>query len=299
MKTIGCLMLMAAAAWCQSYDASKAHVVGLLKQQEFAAALDLAKKLNKQTPDDVAIYGYMADAEMALGDYEKAVENTQWMLRLRPGNAQGLLRAGLLRELHGDANGALEALQMAYDATPFANRDERAGMLAQISRVDLAAGDVKGAEGCANSALEIVPGDDAALGALGEVRMAQKRFGEAAELFRKRYTASLRVADLFTMGKAEAAGGDAATPKTFAEFERLAMKAESAADNANRELVEYYLDYAKLPEKALVVAENEAAQRHDAFTLAVYARALRANGQAERAEEQIARSAGWPGSATR
>ena len=215
----------------------------MLKKHEFAAALDLAKELNKQTPDDVAIYGYMADAEMALGDYEKAVENTQWMLRLRPGNAQGLLRAGLLRALHGDANGALEALQMAYDATPFANREERAGILAQISRVDLAAGDVKGAEGCANSALAIVPGDEAALGALGELRMEQKRFGEAAELFEKRYTASGRAAHLFAVGKAQAAGGDAGAAKTFAEFERLAVQAEDAADNANGELVEYYLDY--------------------------------------------------------
>ncbi len=50
--------------------------------------------------------------------------------------------------------------------------------------------------------------------------MAQKRFGEAADLFGKRYAASLRAADLFAAGKAEAAGGDAAAARTFGEFER-------------------------------------------------------------------------------
>ena len=305
MKTIGCVAWMALTAWCASgqqaegYDARKARVAELLQRREFVAALDLAKALNKQTPDDVMVYGYMADAQTALGDYGEAVENTQWMLRLRPGNAQGLLRAGLLRELHGDANGALDALQMAYDATPFANRADRAWTLAQMSRVDLAAGDVKGAEGYANSALEIAPENDAALGALGEARMAQKRYGEAAELFAKRYAASRRAADLFAVGKARAAGGDASAAKTLSEFERAAVRVEDAPDNANGALAEYYLDFVKAPGKALAVAEKETARRHDVFTLTVYARALRAGGHAGRAEEQMARSAGWPGHATR
>ena len=294
MKTIWPVMLTVAAAWCASAQQTE-RVTEMLQKHEFAAALDLAKALNKQTPDDVAIYGYMADAEMALGDYDQAVENTQWMLRLRPGNAQGLLRAGLLRALHGDANGALEALQMAYDATPFANREDRAWILAQISRVDLAAGDVKGAEGCANSALAIMAGYGAALGALGEVRMAQGRFSEAARLFEGRYAASGRAADLFAVGRAQAAAGDAGAAKTFAEFERLAVQAEDAADNANGELVEYYLDFLKAPGMALKVAEKEAARRHDAATLAVYARALRATGQLGRADGESGRMGEWRG----
>jgi hypothetical protein len=62
--------------------------------------------LNKETPDDVAVYGHMADAEIALGDFQGAVENTRWMLNLRPGNTPGLIRAGRLRELYRDWSGA-------------------------------------------------------------------------------------------------------------------------------------------------------------------------------------------------
>ena len=73
-----------------------------------------------------------------------------------------------------------------------------------------------------------------------------------------------RAADLFAVGRARAAAGEHGAAKTFAEFERLAVQAEDAADNANGELVEYYLDFLKAPGMALKVAEKEAARRHDA-----------------------------------
>ena len=43
-------------------------------------------------------------------------------------------------------------------------------------------------------------------------------------------------------------------------------------------MIAYYVDFAKQPEKALKVAEQELARRHDVFTLDCYAWALAANG---------------------
>jgi tetratricopeptide (TPR) repeat protein len=129
--------------------------------------------LNKQTPDDVAVYGYMADAEIALGDFNGAVEATQWMLNLRPGNAPGLIRAGRLRELYKDWPGALQVLQMAYEATPFAESEERAWVLVQMARVDLESGDAKNAERVANEALGLFPHYHLALSLLAEIHSAQ------------------------------------------------------------------------------------------------------------------------------
>lgn len=141
-----------------NYDARKAAVLVMLERNEWKAALELAKMLNKETPDDVAIYGYMADAEVALGDFQAAVENTQWMLNLRPGNAAGLIRVGRLRELYRDWSGALEVLQMASDATPFAEREERAWILVQMARIEWESGDAKSAKATADKALELFPG---------------------------------------------------------------------------------------------------------------------------------------------
>ena len=112
-------MLTVAAAWC--IRAQTEQVTEMLRQKhEFAAALILAKALNKQTPDDVAIYGYGRRGNGA-GQRDQAVENTQWMLRLRPGNARDCCALAVPRVAWRCERA--EALQMAYDATPFANRE--------------------------------------------------------------------------------------------------------------------------------------------------------------------------------
>jgi hypothetical protein len=82
-------------------------------------------------------------------------------------------------------------------------------------------------------------------------------------------------------GKKDEAG------KAFSGFEALALKESATADNANRELIEYYANYAKAPAKALKLAEQEAANRHDVYTLDSYAWSLAANGDYARARAEM------------
>jgi len=58
-------------------------------------------------------------------------------------------------------------------------------------------------------------------------------------------------------------------------------------DNANRELVFYYTDVARDPQKAVAVAERDVERRHDVFTRDAYAWALHANGKHDAAWEQM------------
>ena len=58
-------------------------------------------------------------------------------------------------------------------------------------------------------------------------------------------------------------------------------------DNSSRELVFYYADHAHQPAKALDVAKQEFAWRHDVYTLDAYAWALHVNGQDAEARKQI------------
>ena len=120
-----------------NFDGLKVETYILLARHEYAKALEIAKKLNKQTPDDVAVYGYIADASAELGDYKDAVDAAQWMLNIRPGNTPGLIRAGNLREVYGDLDGSMEVLRMAYDATPFQESEDRAWLLTQMARSPL------------------------------------------------------------------------------------------------------------------------------------------------------------------
>ena len=118
----------------------KVRVWLLLGRHEFQKALDAATPLNKKMPDDVTVYGYLADANTELGNYAAAVGDIQWMLNIKPGNIAGLTRAAYQRELHGDISGAMDLMQMAYDATSYQEFEDRAWLLTQMSHLSLVDG---------------------------------------------------------------------------------------------------------------------------------------------------------------
>jgi tetratricopeptide (TPR) repeat protein len=271
-----------------NYDGLKTQAWLELGRHEFAKALETATKLNRKAPDDVIVYGYLADANTELGNYKEAVAAAQWMLDLRAGNIPGLTRAGYQRELHGNLPGALELMQMAYDSTPSAETEDRAWLATQMAHLNFIIGDLAKAEAYANRALDIFPDYHYALGTLAQVRIAQKRYDEAVTLLRKRYSGAPHAENLFALAEAlESAGQTDESSKAFAEFERKSLAETNITDNSNHELIAYYVDHAHRPEKALEVAQREVARRHDVFTLDCYAWALAANGEYEAANAQI------------
>jgi tetratricopeptide (TPR) repeat protein len=271
-----------------NFDGLKVKTFLQLERHEYARALDAAAKLNKMVPDDVSVYGYLVDANVGLGSYKEAIEAAQWMLNLRPGNVDGLIHASYLRELHGKLAGALELMQMAYEATSPAETENRAWMLAQTSHLELLSGDVVKAETYATAALHAFPAYHFALGALARVRLAQGRYDEAANLLRQRYQAAPHTENLYQLAEAEElAGQHEDAEANFRKFEALSRAESELPDNSNRELVAFYADRAKDPAKALEVARREIARRHDVFTLDSYAWALAAAGDYAEANKQI------------
>ena len=83
---------------------------------DFSAALAEAEAINRASPDDIAGYQLMAAAQLELGDYGDAEKQLQWMLDLRIGKAdsQGWLLVARFREVTGDLDGALDAVNLAY-----------------------------------------------------------------------------------------------------------------------------------------------------------------------------------------
>jgi len=270
-----------------NFEARKVETWLQLGRHEFAKAVELATALNKETPDDLTVYGYMADANAELGNYPQAVEAAQWMLNLRAGNVPGLTRAAYLRELHGKLSGAMDLMQMAYDSTPFEQSEDRAWLLTQMSHLALAQGDLHRAENYAAGALGLFPKYHYALGVLAQVRQAQGRNDDAVVLLQQRFEAAPHAENLYALAQAlEASGRHEEAVKAFAEFERKALLESKLTDNANHELIAYYVDVAHKPEEALRVAEMEIARRHDVFTLDSYAWALAANGDLARADAE-------------
>ena len=136
-----------------NFEGMKVRAWLLLGHHEFAKALEVATRLNKQVPDDITVYGYLVDANAELGNYSAAENAAQWMLNLWPGNIAGLTRGAYLRELYGNLPGAIELMKMAYDATAFQEKEDRAWILTQIAHIYLISGDLKNAETYAKGAL--------------------------------------------------------------------------------------------------------------------------------------------------
>ena len=271
-----------------NFDAEKIQVLILLGEHEYPAALELATALNKRLPDDVMVYGWLTDANVELGNYKDAEVAAQWMLDLRPGNLPALTRAAHLRELFGDAEGAYELIEMAFQSTPATETADRAALLKVMGRLRLATGSPEKAEQFFQRALTTFPSDPAALGNLAQLRITERRYGEAVELLQQRDQALPQARNLLDLAEAlQLAGRDTEARKAFADFETKALAESNSKNNSNRELVFYYADHAHQPAKALDLAKREYAWRHDVYTLDAYAWALHSNGQDAEARKQI------------
>ena len=271
-----------------NFETEKIKASVLLGQRDYPAALEKAQALNKRVPDDLTVYGLLTDAEIELGNYADAEDSATWMLNMRRGNRPAFIRASRMREIFGDPEGAYEMADLAFQSTIPSEAGERASLLTQMGHLRLANGNTDSAEKLFQQALTVFPNYPEALGNLAQLRVAQKSFADAVELFEQRYQSVPRAGNLYYLAEAlELAGRETEAQKAFADFEAKAWSESAHKDNSNRELVFYYADHAHQPGKALDVAEREYGWRHDVYTLDAYAWALHVNGRDAEARKQI------------
>jgi tetratricopeptide (TPR) repeat protein len=136
-------------------------------RHRFAESLELAEQARELEPQVASVYGLIGDANLELGRYPKAFAAFERMARLKP-TASAYSRVSYARELLGDLDGAIEAMELAIDASigvaePSAwSRTLLAQLL--ISQRRVAEADVRLRE-----ALAFVPGYPAALAGLAEL----------------------------------------------------------------------------------------------------------------------------------
>jgi tetratricopeptide (TPR) repeat protein len=274
-----------------NFGARKARAWVLLGKHEFVQAREIAVALNKSRPDDVQVYGFLTDSNTELGRYAEAEKACNWMLKLRPGNIPALTRAAYLREIFGDLDGALDLMMMAFRQTPVAQTEDRAWILTQMAHLKLQTGKPAEATQALRQALAIFPDYHYALANLAKVLIEESRYDDAIPLLQRRYEAAPHAENLFDLAEAlRLAGRNELATKAFLEFEAKAKAESTTWDNANRELIFYYADHAKQPQKALEIAKFEASRRQDVYTLDAYAWALHINGQEDLAKANLAKA---------
>ena len=86
-----------------------------LNRHHFAGVVAKTELLSNRAPEDARIWGMMGDAQMEIGDYDRAAEAYEQMVKLRPG-LSSYNRVAWYRFVTGDAEGAIAAMRQAIHA---------------------------------------------------------------------------------------------------------------------------------------------------------------------------------------
>ena len=260
----------------------------LLGEHRYQESLEQATTVNKLWPDDLLAYGYIADAQIALGNYTAAEEATQWMLNLRPGNIPAMQRTAELREIFGDLDGAAEMLASELVQTAPNETADRASVLTRLGHLALAAGHLAEAERFLQQAHDAFPNLPYTLETLAELRRAQGRNSDASKVLNQLYLMNPSAKHTYRLAVAlEREGQKEYAEALYREFEAKALRTMGDADNANIELASYYADHAGKPQEALRIAEAEFGKQPNVRARDTYAWALAANGRFAEARKQI------------
>jgi tetratricopeptide (TPR) repeat protein len=86
-----------------------------LARHDFQAALEYGKRALALDPESARYHGIVGDAQIELGMYDEAIQSYQEMVDRRPDFAS-FSRVAYARELYGDPEGAIEAMEFALQA---------------------------------------------------------------------------------------------------------------------------------------------------------------------------------------
>ena len=245
------------------YDALRMLGAIYLSQHRFRDALSLGERARELRPTDAWNYGVMGDALIELGEYDKAFKAFDTMMTLRP-SATAYARVSYARELRGDLQGALEAMEFAEKATPPQDPEAQAWYAAHIGELYLRMGMLDEADRAYRRAAFVFPNYPPTMIGQGKVKVARGDHDGALQLYldQMKRTPTLdlaaRIGDLY------------AEARNAAESERYYQLAEDLAGppiaQTEANLALFLADHDRKLNEAVKIAEAVAATRQDIFT---------------------------------
>jgi tetratricopeptide (TPR) repeat protein len=253
-----------------------------LALHEFDAAEELGERALRARPDNPSVLGVLVDAQVEQGRYEEAAATLQAMLDQRPA-LPALARTSYVRQLHGDLDGAVLAMEQARAAgspRPY----DRAVVSTLLGDLYLQRGDLDAAGDAYDEALRDAPGLVNA--GVGRARVLEAR-GDTAAAVRLLQDVTERQpapAPLLLLADLQASTGDASGAASTRELVRaIAGLQESAGQVVDLEMALFEADTGD-PERAVERARRAHAARPDnVFTQDALAWALHRAGRSAEA----------------
>jgi len=227
-----------------------------LSQHEFEKALSDAKAAIAINNFNAQIYGVLTDALVELGQYDEAVKMADQMISIRP-DLRSYSRVSYLREIYGDVDGAIEAMEMAVQAA-FPGQEQSAWTRLTLGDVYNTYGQLEKAEQQYQAILHERENYPFAIAALADVAMqngdlakAEKLLNEAANIIPE-VGFYIQLADLYQQTDR--------LKKYHQTLEEISLMLQDDVDsghNMNLEYADLHLNYTKDFDQALAFAKLE------------------------------------------
>ncbi len=151
-------------------------------RHRFDQSLELAQRARKLDPTNAAVYGLIGDASLELGRFPQAIEAFDRMMSLKP-TPSGYARVSYARELLGERDGAIEAMQMSADAA--GHSEPAAWALTHLGNLQVGTGELALGVQQYRAALARVPAYAPALVGLADVAQRRGERARAERLLRR------------------------------------------------------------------------------------------------------------------
>ena len=256
------VLAQALKAYPADYRANRMLGPLYLSQHRFREAIAVATANRETRPSDPINYGVIGDAHLELGQYEQAFEAFDQMMRLRP-SAGAYARVAYARELQGNLAGALEAMQLAADATPGADLEALAWHRSQVGELYLKLGQLRDAKRSFAAASQAFPGHPFAV--TGYARVVELDGDPAGALTLLRQLAEraptpelyVRIGDLLERQ------GQVREAKTAYALAEAAWRSDAPEP---KNLARFLADRGIKIDEAVQIAERASTERDDIYT---------------------------------
>jgi tetratricopeptide (TPR) repeat protein len=267
-----------------NYNAQKLQASLLLTFHRFQEALEAGTNLQKTHPQDAFIYGVLTDSNVELGNYEEAVEAVQKMVDLRP-NTESYARVSYVRSLHGDSDGAIDAMKMAARIADPRDKEAQAWCLVFLGNEYFKVGRYQEAEKVYDEALQIFPNYHFALTGKGNARAAAGDYENAVKFYTQSQEKVPLTQTIIPLGDVYKKIGK--TEEARKQYELAEFIEQKLGNTDQRTIALLWANQDTKLDEALQIARAEHEKRKDIYTADIYAWTLYKKGQFEEAKKVI------------
>ncbi len=230
----------------------------LMSQHRFKEALDLATKAKTINENEAYVYGILVDANVELGNYEAAIESSDKMQALKP-SLESYSRASYLREIYGDYNGSIKAMELAVEAG-LPGSEPQCWSMKTLGQLYINSGQTEKAEKIFRNILAIRPSYAFAIAGLAEVEEKKNNLDTALALLNQataimpEFSFYEKMADIYQMK-----GENEKAQSTFTNVKKMLQEDEKSGHLVHLEMAKLLIKMNELEEaKQHLAKEYEA-----------------------------------------